>query len=298
MKKQSVLKKQAVERRKKKPPVRQSRDKVSFVDNLIRLQKAGLTLGKVLIVLAVITVISIFFSSSYNYLLTCPYIRFEVVAFEGIDDGEIRQELKEMCDLENNLSLMAINLERLKEKMEGHPWVRSVSLERRFPHSLIVHAEKQAPRALARLDKNCFYYINKLGDPFLKADEKQNLDLPFITGTSFKQPDMNRVLDRVMSVINELSHQKKGPCSLSELSEIHLNKKGGISLYFNRFPAEIKLMCGLSVDYGQDTWQIYLKKKVDELNRVATHLSRSDRLLQVKSIYLDKDDEVVVSFNT
>jgi len=54
MKKQSVLKKQSVERRKKKPPARRSRDKVSFVDNLVRLQKAGSTLGKVLIVLAVI----------------------------------------------------------------------------------------------------------------------------------------------------------------------------------------------------------------------------------------------------
>ncbi|HEN20915.1 MAG TPA: FtsQ-type POTRA domain-containing protein, partial [Desulfobacteraceae bacterium] len=106
-----------------------------------------------------------------------PYIRLEQVAIEGIDK-KTGEELIQACDLHSGLSLIALNLYDLKQKIEKHPWIRSASLERRFPNTLILKAEKETPWALVVTDR--IYFMNRHGEIFKEAYKSENLDFPVI----------------------------------------------------------------------------------------------------------------------
>ncbi|UCF86205.1 MAG: FtsQ-type POTRA domain-containing protein, partial [Desulfobacteraceae bacterium] len=141
MKKKSALRNHPVKRKKKKS---------SFaVFGAVHRVVAGLL--KISFVFALVALISVGFLYLYHYLIASPYMKLQEVKVEGVD-SELRHELIQASGLHSDLSLLAINLNSLKEKLTKHPWVRSVNLERRFPHTLIVQAEKETPWALVVID--------------------------------------------------------------------------------------------------------------------------------------------------
>lgn len=270
-KKGSVLNRQSVRRHKKR----------SFLVPFYAVCRAGIRLLKASAFLTIIAAISISFLFLYHYLLTSPYLRLEQVDVEGVDE-EIKHELVHMSGLNSDMSLMALNLNELKLKMEEHPWVRSVKLERRYPHTLIVQAEKEIPSAVVVMDK--LHYMNRWGEVFKEAGGSEKFDLPVVTGVGGeKKSESERQLSSAANIIKALE-SAKGLLSLDELSEIHISKGEEMSLYFNHLMTEIKLM-------HED-----LPAKMEELKKVMEHLIGIGRIHQVKSIDLHYRDGVVVAF--
>ena len=245
-----------------------------------RLFMIGSGILKGFLFLSLITVVSISFLSLYHYLLTSPYMRLEQVEMTGVGP-EMREQLIQMCGLDADQGLLSLHLYELKRKMEAHPWVRTVKLERRFPHTLVVEAEKQAPAALAQIDG--FYYVNRWGEIFMKVAESDDMDFPVITGLSTDSAQVQNELRQAVHVVRVLETQE-GPWSASQLSEIHLGKNGDMSLYFNHVKAEITLV-----------WN-ELGEKMNVLKRVAEHLNQSGNIARVTRIDLNCMDGAVVSF--
>jgi cell division protein FtsQ len=271
MKRQSVLNKQSVKKQKK-------RDFLA-VFRVIPIVGSGLL--KVLFLIAGIAVISLSFVFLYYYLLSSPYMKLKQVEMEGVD-RKIRQELIEICNLNSDLSLLELNLNELREKMESHPWIRSAKLIRRFPHTLIVQAEKESPSALVLLEK--VSYMNRWGEIFTQVKEWEDMDFPIITGVSGKDPKALKEKLEMASLILKVLKPEKGLWSLNRLSEIHVNRNGRLSIYFNHMNAEIKLMpCDL-------------QGKIDGLKKVEEHLRSTGRIDQVTSINLNHVDGALVSF--
>jgi cell division septal protein FtsQ len=239
---------------------------------------AGLV--KMLFILTSVAVISLSFLLVYHYLLRSSHFKLQEVKVVGVDE-KIRHEVITMCNLSSDLSLLALNLNRLKEKMETHPWVRTVKLERRFPHTLVIHAEKQRPYAL--LVMKALFYVNRRGEIFKQVNPSDDMDYPVITGSFTKGSKSRDKLIRAIRVLKALE-KEKGLWSLSELSEIHVSPVRGISLYFSHLAAEIKLS-------GQK-----LDRQVAGLKKVAKHLSQTGRIHRVKGIDLSYPREAVVSF--
>jgi cell division septal protein FtsQ len=171
-------------------------------------------------------------------------------------------------------------LKELKKKMEKHPWVRTVKLERRFPNTLIIHAEKEKVLALVVMDG--LYYVNRLGEIFKEVHQSDELDFPIITGLS-RGPHSRAPMMRAIRVLKTLEREK-GMWSKGELSEIHVKKGKGMSLYFGHIGAEIKLI-------SED-----VESKMAVLKKVASHLSQKGRIDKVKGIDLNYAGEAVVSF--
>jgi cell division septal protein FtsQ len=271
MKRQSVLKKQAVKRQKKR----------DFLALFRVIPVLGSGLLKVLFVVAGIAAISLSFVFLYYYLLSSPYMKLEQVDMEGIDK-RTRQELIQICDLNPDLSLLELNLNALKEKMETHPWIRSVKLIRRFPHTLIVHAENQSPSAIVLLEK--VSYMNRWGEIFKDVYEWEDMDFPIITGVSGKgSQELKEKLEMASLVLRALEPEK-GLWSLNELSEIHVNGDGEMSVYFSHMKTEIKL----------NSWG--LQSTMDGLKKITEHLRSTGRIHQVTSIDLNHEDGALVSF--
>ena len=271
MKRQCVLNKQSVKKQKKR----------DFFTVFRIIPSVGSGLLKVLFVVAGVAVISLSFVFLYVYLLSSPYMKLKQVDMEGVD-RKIRHELIQACGLSPDLSLLELNLNELRQKMEAHPWIRSVKLIRRFPHTLIVRAEKESPSALVLMEKAS--YINRWGEVIKEVNEWEDMDFPVITGVSGNDQKAIKEKLKKASLIIKILESEKSLWSLNELSEIHVNSDGSMSIYFNHMNAEIKLM---SCD---------LQSKMDGLKKVADHLRRTGRIHQVTSIDLNHVDGAVVSF--
>jgi cell division septal protein FtsQ len=270
-KRKPALKRQAVKRKKKR--------------SLSRLWRVTILLGtytlKLSCLLGLLAVLSFLFLSVYQYLLTSPHIRLEQVVIEGVDK-ELKPELARMAQLSTETSLLAIRLNDVKKKMEKHPWIQTVHVERRFPHTLVIQAKKEEPRAIVVLNGQ-LHYMNLSGKVFVKADEKGAVDLPLITGISTTGRDQERQLKLAARILRGLE-QEKGTCSLEELSEIHIEEKGRTSLYFCSLPASITLD-GLEFD-----------GKIHDLMELVQHLEKTGQIHMVKRINLDYTDGAAVSF--
>ncbi len=225
--------------------------------------------------------ISLLFLFLYKYLLTSPYIKLEKVIVTGVD-GEIKRHLLKISRLSLGTSLLSINQEELQQKMEKHPWVKSVNLEKRLPHTLIIQAEKEKPLAIVVLGE--LHYMNRRGKIFKKVVQNEDSDFPLITGLSMTGRWREVQLKLAADVLRVLEAEKE-PWSLQGLSEVHVKKNGGVSLYFRFIPASIKLN-------GDE-----LGRKIDELKRLVRHLNETGNIHMVKGINLDYRDGAVVSFD-
>ena len=270
MKRRSVLKRQTV--RKK------TRGKLNALWKTISL--VGVYFVKFSCLVVALVMISLFFVSLYEYLLQSPYIQLERVIFSGVDE-DMRVELIELAGLTPNMSLLTIDLKEIKENMEKHPWIRSVKVEKRFPHTLAVRVEIEEPRAVVVMDK--LYFMNRWGEILREVDPTGVLDYPIITGVSMTRPNKRKHLMRAAHVLNILGSQKS-PWSLKDLSEVHIKRDGNIALYFTSFPGVIQAR---GRDFGF---------KIDDLKKVVEHLDHTGRTQMVRGINLDYHDGAVVSF--
>ncbi len=256
---------------------------------------ASASIVKGVILIAVVAIISLSFYSLYRYLINSPYLKLQQIDVEGVD-WEIKRELIRLSGLNSGMSMLSIDLNMLKQKMEEHPWVRSVSLERRFPNSLTIRAEKEIPYGIVVMDK--LYCMNRWGEIIREVYDSDKLDLPIVTSI-FKQALVKRdQLKRAARIIRILESEK-GMLSLNQLSEVHLNSNGSLSLYFSKWPAEVKMMCELptGTDSQQEETQLMcLLDKMHGLRKVTEHLRQTGQIHNATIIDLNHSDSAVVSF--
>jgi len=270
MKRNTVLKQQHVKRKKVG----------RYSEFWKKSRSVGVWCLKISVLLTGLAGISVLFVVLYSYLLTSPYIRLEQVEIVGVEEG-IKKELREMSGLNFELSLLAIDLEEVQRRLEKHPWVRAVEVEKQFPHGLLIRVEKEEPRALVVAEK--LYYMNRFGKVFKEVSPNEAVDFPIVTGVSSDETDRQKQVGFSMQVLQFLETQKD-PWSLKNLSEIHVKKDGDVSLYFSFLPAAVKLR-------AQN-----LESKMKELKRVVEHLNSTGRIHTVKAIHLDYGEGAVVSF--
>jgi cell division protein FtsQ len=271
MKKRSLLSKQTViKKQTKRRPI--LRDVLRFVTS-VSFKASILIIGMVSV--------SLLFLYLYKYLVSSPYIKLREIQITGVDDG-IKRELIKMSGLNKDLCLLTINPGEIKAKMERHPWIRSVELEKQFPHTLLIKAEKQLPRALVSFDK--MYYMNRWGKVFKELDQDDNMDYPVITGISRSQDDTDEKLTLASGIL-DLFASETGLWSISNISEIHVNNGGDALVYSISLPFAVRIGGG------------NLEEEKNKLKQLVAHLENTGGIDAVKVIDMNYLDGAVVSFN-
>jgi len=235
---------------------------------------------KVLILIAGMISVSLMFLYGYKGLTSSSYFKLEYVQVSGVDD-EIKRELIKLAGLNENVSLLTINLNEIKAKMEKHPWVRTVELEKRFPHTLVINTEKQSPRALVLFDR--LFYMNRWGKVFKEIDSDDSTDFPVITGVSGTDEDSGKKLKMAAGILDDLESET-GLLSINDISEIHVNDGGDALIYPISVPVAIRV-----TDES-------LKDGKTRLKRLVRYLQNSSVIETVKVIDMDYLDGAVVSF--
>lgn len=235
---------------------------------------------KGILVLVGLVVISLVFLYLYGYLLTSPYIRLEEVVITGADE-EMKGELLNMACLNYEHSLLAIDLNELKQNLEKHVWVRSVSLEKSFPHTLIINVEKEEPWALALTDK--LFYMNRWGRLFKELSSDERIDFPVVTGLSQVEEERKEQVEAAVRILR-LFETGEPPWDLGHVSEVHVKQDGAVDLYVSFIPGVVKVKV------------TDLAAKLDDLKEVVQHLVSTGRIHMVRVIHLDYGDGAAVAF--
>ena len=237
-----------------------------------------LKLGFALVILALISLTFVF---TYGYLLTSPYIRLEEVEVPGVDD-DLKAQILELAQLNYDYSLLAVDLNGVKKRVQKHPWVRSVEVEKRFPHMLIIRVEKQKPLALALQGR--LYYMNRWGELFKEVLSDERVDFPVVTGLSEQEKEREKQIKTAVQVLR-LFESQAPPWDLDHLCEVHVKEDGTIHLYVSFMSGKIKVEAG------------ELTAKLEELKKLVGHLASIGRLHMVKGINLDYHEGAAVAFS-
>ncbi len=120
--------------------------------------------------------------ATYGYarLMTSELLRVTRVEVRGnnrLSEGEVRELLGPAVG-EN---LLAVEIDRLRERVAASPWVARASVSRSLPNTILVEIKERAPLALAELDK--LYLMDATGALIdMYGPQTASFDLPIVRG--------------------------------------------------------------------------------------------------------------------
>lgn len=270
MKRNSVLDHQSIKRKKVHPVLLSRRI----------LGQLGFGLVKIFLFVVGLGGLSLALISGYQFLSSSSYFRIQDIIVEGVSDA-LEGELIRISGIRERESLFSLNPTAVKRNIEGHPWIRSVFLEKKFPNTLYIRADKAEPVATVVLEK--LYLLDSEGVVFKEVEQGDSIDFPVVTGLASGRRENGERLRRVASFLEALG-SSSSPVSVRDLSEVHVEEDGTLTVYINKLPFQIL--------FGRDDFI----RKIDALTRIIRHLKSAHRLYQAQSIDLGYSDRAVVAF--
>jgi cell division protein FtsQ len=191
-------------------------------------------------------------------------------------------ELLDMTRLDLRSNLLNLDLQEVSRRLTQHPWVEKAQVRRDFSgRALIIEVQERVPCAMILLDE--LYLMDRNGEIFKKAAPKENLNFPVMTGLSlqeWKQGNSQalRLLHQGLELLDLLQGRKA--FTARDVSEIHLSKKDGLTLYL--------LEGGIPIRFGTGDYE-------DKLNRLEKVLpDLRNKLERVEYLVLTYPKKVVV----
>jgi cell division protein FtsQ len=270
MKRNSVLAHQTVKRDRKK-------DVLVFKRALGQL---GFGLIKMFLFLLCLGALSVGLISGYQFLSSAQWLRVQSIVVTGVEDS-MRGSVINLSGITDEDSLLSVDMAAVTRNIEEHPWVKAASVTREFPHTLHIEVHHEEPIAVVLLDRMCL--MDREGVLFKDIEKNDPIDFPIITGLSAGDEGMSEHLRRVASFLTTYS-LASAALPARELSEIHVEKDGALSVYFNKLP--------FKTYFGRGDFA----RKIDSLRRIIKHLRVTHRLHHARSIDMDYHDRGVVAF--
>jgi cell division protein FtsQ len=186
-----------------------------------------------------------------------------------------------LSDIEKGVNTYNLDLDLIGRKIEENPWVNSAQVQRIFPRKVMIKITERNPVAIVNL--GYLYYLDEKGEIFKVLGAADNLDYPVVTGLDYVKVQAHNVkyvqqLKKVVGLLSDLAQRQL--FRLDQVSEIHCEESGNLSLYTLTGGVKIKLG---SADYVQ---------KLDRLERIYTQLQPKLQLLDY--IDLNVEEKVIV----
>jgi len=213
-------------------------------------------------------------------LLASDLFRVEQVVVEGNNllKGE---QVVALSDIEIGINTFTLDLGLIGRKIEENPWVDTTRVQRIFPKQVVIHIEEREPVAIVNL--GYLYYLDTQGEIFKVLDATDNLDYPVITGFDYAKAQLHdaeyaQQLRRIVALLSSLS--KRDLFGLNQISEVHFEKGGNLSLF--TLDGGVKIKLG-TTDYD---------RKLSRLERIYAQLRPKLKMLEY--IDLNVEEKVIV----
>lgn len=213
-------------------------------------------------------------------LMASDLFRVEQVAVRG-NDRLTEEQIVVLSDIQIGVNTFNLDLDLIGRKIEENPWVKETWVQRIFPRQVVITLKERNPVAIINL--GYLYYLDDQGEVFKVLDAADKLDYPVITGFDYdkaKGHDAKYVqcLKQIVGLLTDLRERRL--FSLDQVSEIHYEAGGGLSLF--------TLEGGVKVKLGHGNY----RKKLGRLERIYVQLQPKLPILDY--IDLNVDEKVIV----
>ncbi len=169
---------------------------------------------------------------AYQYTQRVPLLNVGEIRIMGCLNAT-EAELLSLAKIDFKDSLMNLNLEDLSRRLSSHPWVENARVQRDWSRkALIIEVQERKPRALILFDE--LYLVDQHGEVFKKADSRERMDVPVLTGLSQKEvakkdpPSMALIL-KALDLLGRMRERRV--FNAGQVSEIHLSKQHGLTVF-------------------------------------------------------------------
>ncbi|MGZ3707972.1 MAG: cell division protein FtsQ/DivIB, partial [Bdellovibrionota bacterium] len=83
--------------------------------------------------------------------------------------------------LKGGVTLFTLDLQSVEKRLLTNPWIREVSLQKRFPQTLSISVTYRQPRAFLQGASGTLSYVDSDGTPFGRASLSLESDLPLLS---------------------------------------------------------------------------------------------------------------------
>lgn len=164
--------------------------------------------------------------ATWKWATTSPTFCLAKVTVRGQSEAA-DVELARLAGIVRGQNLFRMDTRSMERALAAHPWVKTVSVTRRFPSSLEISVTEH--RAVAMLNLGELYLVNEDGEPFKRVMPGDSFDLPLITGIdrealSQRSPDALLSLRDALSLID--AYGTDPSAAKQPLSEVTLHPEG------------------------------------------------------------------------
>jgi cell division protein FtsQ len=279
---------------------RRDRSKPSRKTRRLRKKKAGGSrawvrrVGRGTLSLAVLASLTLLGFTIYQYFQRSVRLNVGEIKILGCTNAT-ESELLRLAQVDFRASLARLDLKEVSGRLAKHPWVEKVKVKRDWTRrALTIEVQERVPQALILLED--LYLVDRHGEVFKKAEPKDRLDFPVFTGLN-RQEIMKRdeqAVDLLRQAVEllELLGQRK-VFTPREVSEIHLSKQNGITIFTLNGGMPIRLgLGGLSDKLSR------LEKVLPDLQQKSKNVEYLDLNFPRKVVVKMKDAEKEKSRNS
>ncbi len=142
------------------------------------------------------------------------------------------KDIFELGELSNNENIFKVDLQKLKNRLELHPLIKSVLVRRQLPDKLVIEIKERKGIALLNIERSRkvshLYEIDKDGYVISEDNDIINMDMPIITGIGDEDviPGEKISNTNVINILKILNQVNKEIYMFDRIiAEININKK-------------------------------------------------------------------------
>ena len=192
----------------------------------------------------------------------------------------VREDIDRLASLRPGTNIFRIDTARVADAVRTSPWVKSASVRRVLPGTLLVEVTERVPVAL--WSDGTLYFVSSEGEVFKRVEPSDSVDLPVITTDSAEVGKDRAVLEsalegalQVIAEYNGSALAKKWP-----LAEVHVLPDGAYRAHVGR--------AGVRLDLGRPPFG-------DKVERTLQAVSEVERRGQKPvAVFLSEDAERAV----
>ncbi len=197
-------------------------------------------------------------------------------------------DARTLTDLANiplgRLNLFNLNLEPIEARILTLAWVRSVTLQKRFPQTLAITVVFREPRALLQSESGKLSYVDVDGKVFGEVNLNKQPDLPILTGIPTRNPDAVR---SALKVLERWDSAQLG--RVSQISSLGYDPERGYRAWVS-YPM-VNERGRTLVELGQE-FDADFDEQLQRLGRVIRYLAGNG--IAVRQIWADAGKKIVV----
>jgi len=166
-----------------------------------------------------------------RYLMTSPRFALEQVVMDG-QKTRTKDSLLLRAGVQMGQNVFSVDVDAVRNKLLGDPYVKSAGVARRLPDTLLVHIEERTAAAIVVVGVDAFL-VTRDGETFKRLEVGDPSDLPVITGLRPELADSDRdgFADCVRRALDvAVDYQQSTLASKMTLQEIHIDPGMSISL--------------------------------------------------------------------